>query len=148
MVQQNVTPDHHDRNVRRCLSWATVVSIASLTPLTRLVMDGNLSLQTHDRWVLLVLLNVLFTSAMSTLLLLLPHRTNARWGGIWLTMMAGAHAVVLAIFTFGGAESAILSGLDLTDEFLYGHGLLWTGTMTMLCVAGSLSTHWSASKLT
>ena len=148
MIQQSTTSDQHDRNVRRCLSWTTIVSITSLTPLPRLVMNGSLGLRTHDRWVLLVLLNVLLASAMSTLLLLLPHKTNARWVAIWLTIMAGAHAIALALFTFGGADSAILSGLDLTDEFLYGHGLLWTGTMTMLCIAGSLSTHWAASKLT
>jgi len=147
MAQQTSTSDQRERGIRNCLMWATIVSAISLVPIPRLIVIGDSDFALPDRWVPIVLLNVLLASAISSLMLLLPHRTNARWVAIWLTIMAGAHAAVMGLFTFGGAENELLSGLDLSDEFLHGNGLIWTGVMTLLCVAGSLGSHWSASQL-
>ena len=141
MIRPSVNTVQQKSHLRKCLNWCVSVCIVCLIPVGTRLIQGH----TLERWAVVMLLCVLLSSSMSLLLVVVPHAAIARLVAVWLTILAGGNAIVLAVFTFSGAENSVLTGLDLSDEFLLGNGLAWTGLMTLHCVAASFATHLSTS---
>ncbi|MCA9216826.1 MAG: hypothetical protein KDB27_27340 [Planctomycetales bacterium] len=136
-----------DTAIRTCFWWAAIVAIAELGPIAKLVSNTEFEFVNADRWVFVSLLIVLLTVSATAFMVIVPHRTSVRLLALWLTFVVASNALLLAIFTFAGADNLILTSLDLSDEFLFGAGIVWNGTMTILCLLATISTQRFAGRI-